>query len=60
MDRSRPFNSTERAAEKQASRDEDAAALKSGEKSSEELRRENAAFAFPRLRMSLRNARAPK
>lgn len=40
-----------RAQEKAASREEDARALASGEKSQEQLRAENGAFAFPRDRI---------
>jgi len=47
----------ERALEKQRSRDEDARALASGEKTREQLRRENGIFAFPRVRVSLRGAK---
>jgi hypothetical protein len=47
----------ERAREKQRSRDEDARALASGEKSPDELRRENGHFAFPHVRVSLRGAK---
>lgn len=42
-----------RAAEKQASRDADARALASGEKSRAQLKAENGAFAFPRDRIRL-------
>ena len=51
------FNPNERAQEKQRSRDKDARALASGEKSREELRRENSHFAFPNVRVSLRGAK---
>jgi hypothetical protein len=47
----------ERAREKKRSRDEDARALAAGEKSRDELRRENGHFAFPRVRVSLRGAK---
>jgi hypothetical protein len=47
------FSPSARAAEKQASRDADAAALASGEKNVEQLRAENSAFAFPRDRIRL-------
>jgi hypothetical protein len=47
----------ERAREKKRSRDEDARALAAGEKSRDELRRENGLFAFPRVRVSLRGAK---
>lgn len=42
-----------RAAEKSASREADERALATGEKTREDLRRENAAFAFPRDRVNL-------
>ncbi len=42
-----------RAAEKQVSRDADAQALASGEKSRAQLKAENGAFAFPRNRIRL-------
>jgi hypothetical protein len=42
-----PSNAADRAAEKAASRDQDAADLASGRKSRDDLRRENGAFAFP-------------
>lgn len=45
------FNPAQRAREKQASRDADARALASGEKTVEQLRAENASFAFPRARI---------
>ncbi len=44
------FDPKARAAEKQASRDEDDAALASGAKSRDELRRDNGAFAQLRVR----------
>jgi hypothetical protein len=47
----------ERSREKQRSRDEDARALASGQKSRDELRRENGHFAFPLVRVSLRGAK---
>jgi hypothetical protein len=47
----------ERAREKQLSREADARALASGEKSRDELRRENGHFAFPNVRVSLRGAK---
>lgn len=46
-----------RAREKQRSREEDLRALASGEKSREQLRRENGIFAFPNVRISLRGAK---
>ncbi len=48
----------DRAREKQQSREDDARALASGEKSAEQLRRENGHFAFPKVRVSLREATA--
>lgn len=47
------FDPAERAREKQASRDEDARALASGEVSREQLKHENGAFAFPRERLRI-------
>jgi hypothetical protein len=47
----------ERAREKQRSRDEDARALASGEKSLEQLRRENGHFAHLNVRVSLRGSK---
>ncbi len=47
------FDPRERAAQKQASRAQDEAALASGEKSPEDLRRENAAFGGRRVRPNL-------
>ena len=47
----------ERAREKQRSRDEDARALAAGEKSREQLQRENGHFTFPNARVSLRGAK---
>ncbi len=47
------YDPTERAKEKQASRDRDEAALASGEKTQEQLRRENGHFSFVGLRMDL-------
>jgi CHASE3 domain sensor protein len=47
----------ERAREKQRSREEDARALASGEKSSEQLQRENGHFSFPNARISLRGTK---
>jgi hypothetical protein len=47
----------ERAREKQRSRDADARALASGEKTRDELRRENGHFAFRNVRVSLRGAK---
>jgi hypothetical protein len=47
----------ERAREKQRSREEDARALASGEKSPEDLQRENGHFSFPNARVSLRGSK---
>jgi len=47
----------ERAREKQESRDVDDRALASGQKSRDDLRRENGHFAFRRVRISLRGAK---
>jgi len=47
----------DRAREKQQSREDDARALASGEKSAAQLRRENGHFAFPKVRVSLRGAK---
>lgn len=54
------FDPRERAREKQLSRDEDARALASGEKSRKELQRENGHFAFPNVRISTRGAKPLK
>jgi hypothetical protein len=51
------FDQQERAREKQLSRDADARALASGEKSRDELRRENGHFAFRNVRVTLRGAK---
>jgi hypothetical protein len=45
------YSAIQRAAEKAASREADARALASGEKTREQLRAENGAFAFPRERV---------
>ncbi|MBK8696403.1 MAG: hypothetical protein IPN17_30080 [Deltaproteobacteria bacterium] len=52
------FDPKARAAEKQASRDEDDAALASGAKSRDELRRDNGAFARLRVRPDFAAAHA--
>nr|MBK7070634.1 hypothetical protein [Deltaproteobacteria bacterium] len=52
------FDPKTRAAEKQASRDEDEAALASGAKSRDDLRRENGAFAQFRVRPDFAAAHA--
>lgn len=49
-----------RALEKQQSRDKDAHALASGEKTLEDLRRENGHFSFKNVRISLRGAKPLK
>jgi hypothetical protein len=51
------FDPKERAREKQRSREDDARALASGEKSPEELQRENGHFSFPNARVSLRGSK---
>jgi hypothetical protein len=51
------FDPKERAREKQRFRDEDARALASGEKSREQLRRENGHFAFLNVRISARGTK---
>ena len=51
------LDAKERAREKQRSRDEDARALASGEKSREELQRENGHLSFPNARISLRGSK---
>lgn len=43
------FDPAERAREKAASRANDARAIATGEKTNEQVRRENAAFAFPNV-----------
>ncbi len=45
------FDPAERAREKAASRAEDARAIAAGEKSPEQVRRENASFAFSNVRL---------
>jgi hypothetical protein len=47
------LNAAERAREKAASREADARAIASGEKSRAELRAENGAFGFPRDRVRI-------
>jgi hypothetical protein len=51
------FDPKERAREKQLSREEDARALASGEKSREQLQRENGHFVFANVRISARGAK---
>ncbi len=50
------FSASERALEKQRSRGADVRALESGAKSRDDLRRENGAFAFPRVRVNYDSA----
>ncbi|MDB5216737.1 MAG: hypothetical protein JWO86_4664 [Myxococcaceae bacterium] len=50
------LNAKERVREKQRSREDDARALASGEKSREELQHENGHFAFADVRITLRGA----
>jgi hypothetical protein len=47
------YSASERAAEKAKSREADDQALASGEKTREQLRAENRAFAFPRERLRI-------
>jgi hypothetical protein len=54
------FDPKERAREKQRSRDEDARAVASGERTREELQRENGHFSFPNARISERGAKPLK
>jgi hypothetical protein len=49
------FDPEQRAREKQASRERDEADLASGRKTREQLRRENGAFAFLRVRIDFAN-----
>lgn len=58
MDADDPFEPKVRTAQKQASRDEDDAELASGERSRDDLRRENGAFAQLRLRPDFAAAHA--
>jgi hypothetical protein len=51
------FDPLERAREKQASREEDARALAAGEKTREQLKRENGHFVFPRVEISARGSK---
>jgi hypothetical protein len=51
------FDPKKRALEKQRSREEDARALASGEKSLKELERENGHFVFPHVRISFNGSR---
>ncbi len=53
-----PFDAKARAAEKQASRDADEAAVAAGERSRDDLRRENGAFALLRVRPDFAAAHA--
>jgi hypothetical protein len=49
---SHSYDPKKRAEEKERSREHDARALASGEKSAEQLRRENGRFAFPSIRIN--------
>jgi hypothetical protein len=51
------FDQKKRGLEKQRSREEDARAIASGEKTLEELGRENGHFSFPRIRISFEGSR---
>lgn len=51
------LNSKKRAAEKQASRDEDARRLAAGEVSREQLSKENGSFSFPNVEFDLSRAK---
>ncbi len=51
VNRNSQYNASQRAMEKAASREADAEALASGEKTPAQLRDENRAFAFPRERL---------
>jgi hypothetical protein len=55
-----PYSASQRAAEKAASREADARALASGEKTRDQLRAENSAFAFPPERVRLEFPRLKK
>lgn len=48
-----PFDPRARAEEKRRSREEDREALERGEKTPEDLRRENGLFVFPSVRVNL-------
>ncbi len=52
-----PHDPEARALEKRRAREDDERALASGEKTREDLRRENAHFAFPRVRVTLRGTK---
>lgn len=54
----RTYDAAERAREKQESRERDEQALASGEKSREQLRRENGFFSALRFRIDLAGAKA--
>jgi hypothetical protein len=51
------YNASQRASEKERSREADAQALASGEKVAAQLRAENGAFAFPRARVHVEFSR---
>jgi hypothetical protein len=55
-DQATTYDPAERAAAKQASRDADEQALESGEKTREQLRRENGHFSSLRLRVNMAGA----
>jgi hypothetical protein len=50
---SRRYDPAERARQKQASRDEDERALAAGEKTMDDLRRENTIFAVPKAKLGV-------
>jgi hypothetical protein len=52
-----PLDAKQRAREKQRSREDDARALATGEKSGEQLKQENGHFAFAKVRVTLRGAK---
>lgn len=57
MESGRPFKASDRAAEKERSRLEDEAALASGEKSREQLRRDNSRIVLRNAEMFLAEAK---
>jgi hypothetical protein len=52
------FDPKERAREKERSRDDDVRALAAGEKTAEQLHRENGHFTFPNAHISLRGTKS--
>lgn len=52
----KPFDPDTRAEEKRRSREEDRLALERGEKTAEDLRRENGLFVFSRVRIDFEGA----